>query len=100
MHPIRPRGRASRPGRGRPRGEPASARLAISRRCVRECRVQSMRDANRQRLVGTTHLRAYPGRRTPHAIQAASCLSLGEQAAFIAHDTALQRAPCHTRRLI
>lgn len=99
---------------GRLRAAAPDARLAISRLSVLECRVKPMRDGNlelRERhdvfvaspglhiveldaqvMAGATRLRAHPGLRTADAIQAASCLSLGEQAAFISNDSTFQRA--------
>ncbi len=91
------------------------AGLAVSRLSQLECRVKPLRDnddtllsryddffsSTDLRIVeldanvieGATHLRAQYGLRTPDALQAACCLSLGEPAIFISNDSVFERVP-------
>lgn len=102
--------------------EHPDAGLAVSRLSQLECRIKPMRDGNQARLErydaffaspdlrvveldahvieGATRLRAYYGLRTPDAIQAASCLSMGKPAIFISNDRAFERLPFAGLRLI
>ena len=90
-----------------------NARLAVSDISRLECRVRPLREGDRD-LVATydrffassgltvvplsravvdlaTAIRARSGLRTPDALQAACCLSLGQRASFVTNDDAFRR---------
>jgi predicted nucleic acid-binding protein len=91
------------------------AQLAVSRLSWLECRVHPLREGDAELLAryelffsaadlriiemdanvvdGATRIRAKFGLRTPDAIQAASCLSLGYEHVFVTSDRVFARVP-------
>jgi predicted nucleic acid-binding protein len=104
------------------REEYPDAGLAVSRLSVLECRIKPLREDDTELLArygdffasrdlciveldahvieGATRLRAGLGLRTPDALQAACCLSLGEPAVFVSNDARFERVPFHRLVLI
>lgn len=100
----------------------AGLQLAVSRLSYLECRVQPLRDGDGALLArydalfaapelrtveidanvieGATRIRALFGLRTPDAIQAASCLSLGAEHIFLTSDATFRRVPRLALRML
>ena len=102
--------------------ETSALQIAVSRLSVLECRVGPLRRGDQASLDRfdalfaqpgllfveltasvvelATELRAKHGLRTPDALQAACCLTLGSKAVMLSGDTGFQRVPGLVLRLI